>query len=1019
MPVELYTEYLDTRGLSSSEQLDAVAQVIGIKHSKQPFDLVITSDNPAFDFATTRRKLLFGDIPIVFCGYNYLKPENLKDLKNITGVNEETDYVALTNLILQVHPRTRTLVYITSTSNPTEKILYNVITKDIAPRYSKSHEVVILKNIDQLTLKQRLDALGPQSVVIIAGFLATKKPIQAITLINMTRTIVETSPFPVYSTLKSQLGTGIVGGRVKSGYNQGHFAAEMALKILGGKSADAIEPMMKGSEEAVFDVKALKRFGINMERLPPNARLINRAFSEMTPEEIVWLDKEHTVRVRVTDWPPYQFTQPAPSGIAVDYLDAVARQIGVNIEFIPDSLGWSASTKDLAGPKEHYDLILTMSRTSEREKLYAFTNNYLSSPRVIYARKDSPYILGIDSLSGKTVAAEKGFVSTKRLKDEYPKINLLEVATSEDALRMVAIGEADAYVGNLNNAGYIIKKQAYQNLVVAAPTPFKDHTNAMAVRKDWPELASLINKGLTAMTPQEQHVINEKWGTVEIRTPIDYTLVWQVLGAALLVLTVVFYWNWTLQRARKEADIARQNADTSKRELETIIKNLPTVFYIKDTGGRYLMGNRSWEETAGKKMAEMIGKSDDELNHLKASDHANEVDGKVLQESITINFEEYYPHPDGTKHNYLTTKAPLLDTKEKPYALITISTDITKLKEIESELKQAKEAAEAANQAKSAFLANMSHELRTPLNAVLGFSELMSSDRGLSDQHKNNLEIIHRSGHHLLQLINDVLDMSKIEAGKTQLETEDIDLGELILDVADMVRVRAEQKGLQLLLDQTSDFPRFVRGDGPKIRQILINLLSNSVKFTDQGGVTLRLDAKNGNPDWITLRGEVQDTGRGIESEDIERIFRPFEQLSSTVEQRGTGLGLAITRQFVELMDGEVSAASQPGKGSTFYFSIRVEPGSPDQIEAIEEKVVQTHRVIGLRQPGQEWRILIAEDVLENQVLLQQLLEQAGFQVRIAEDGLETIKLFEAWHPHFIWMDRRMPRLGGLEATQR
>ncbi|MES9879011.1 MAG: AAA family ATPase [Candidatus Sedimenticola sp. 1PA] len=351
--------------------------------------------------------------------------------------------------------------------------------------------------------------------------------------------------------------------------------------------------------------------------------------------------------------------------------------------------------------------------------------------------------------------------------------------------------------------------------------------------------------------------------------------------------------------------------------------------------------------------------------------------------------------------------------------LVSIGTilDITTLKEKEKEAQQAREIAETANKAKSLFLANMIHELRTPLNAVLGFSELMSADSGLNDQHKSNLEIINRSGHHLLQLINDVLDMSKIEAGKTRLEPTNLDLGALILDVTDMLRVRAEQKGLRLLLDQTSDFPRFVRADGPKIRQILINLLSNAIKFTDQGGVTLRLDASNGNPGHITLRVEVQDTGHGISKDDIGRIFQPFEQLATSSEQKGTGLGLAITRQFIKLMGGEISAASKQGKGSTFYFHIRVEPGEAEQVQVIEEKAVR--RVIGLIDSNKEWRILIAEDQLENQLLLKQLLEQAGFQVCIAEDGEETIQLFKSWHPHFIWMDRRMPHMDGLTATRK
>ncbi|MES9874921.1 MAG: PocR ligand-binding domain-containing protein [Candidatus Sedimenticola sp. 6PFRAG7] len=346
-----------------------------------------------------------------------------------------------------------------------------------------------------------------------------------------------------------------------------------------------------------------------------------------------------------------------------------------------------------------------------------------------------------------------------------------------------------------------------------------------------------------------------------------------------------------------------------------------------------------------------------------------------------------------------------------------VATDITELKVLENSLSNAKEAAEASNWAKSLFLANMSHELRTPLNAVLGFSQLMSNDQTLSPQHKSNLEIINRSGHHLLQLINDVLDMSKIESGKTQLEPEDIDLSTLILDVTDMMQIQAEEKGLQLLLDQSSDFPRYVRADGPKIRQILINLLSNSIKFTDQGGLTLRLAASSNQSDSITLKCEVQDTGRGISPEDIERIFQPFEQLVSAIEQKGTGLGLAITRQFVELMGGEISAASQPGKGSTFTFSIQVEPGNPEQVQIINGK--ETRRVIGLQDTTQAWRILIAEDQLENQLLLQQLLESVGFEVRIAEDGEKTVAIFNEWHPHFIWMDRRMPRMDGLTATRK
>lgn len=368
------------------------------------------------------------------------------------------------------------------------------------------------------------------------------------------------------------------------------------------------------------------------------------------------------------------------------------------------------------------------------------------------------------------------------------------------------------------------------------------------------------------------------------------------------------------------------------------------------------------------------------------------------------------------RNNFLLIK----NLKQSQEALAQRQTDLQdrnrELMKAQKETHLAMKRAESASRAKSVFLASMSHELRTPLNAILGFSEVIGSDTGLSPHHKKNLEIINRSGVHLLQLINDVLDMSKIEAGKAELYVEDMELAALIRDVVDMMQIPAKQKGLSLIFDQSSDFPRCVRADGPKIRQILINLLSNAIKFTDEGDVTLRLLSETSPPDAVILRGEVRDTGRGIHATNIERAFKPFEQLTANGEQKGTGLGLAITRRFVEMMGGEISASSQPGEGSTFSFSITVASCSSEQIPVAGKK--ETRQIISLVEPEQAWRILIVEDNPENQLLLRELLEKVGFQVRIAENGEKAIAVFKQWRPHLIWMDRRMPVMDGLTTTR-
>ena len=338
--------------------------------------------------------------------------------------------------------------------------------------------------------------------------------------------------------------------------------------------------------------------------------------------------------------------------------------------------------------------------------------------------------------------------------------------------------------------------------------------------------------------------------------------------------------------------------------------------------------------------------------------------------------------------------------------------------------------AQNANQAKSRFLANMSHELRTPLNAILGFTQLMTRDSSIGEEQQENLKIINRSGEHLLRLINDILEMSKIEVGQITLNESQFDLYLMLKSIEEMLRLKAEGKNLNLLFNIDSNVPQWVYTDEGKLRQIVINLLGNALKFTETGSIVLTVQLEENAQlaqdqieflfsDTYSLYFSVEDTGPGIEPEEMDRLFTAFEQTTiGRVSNEGTGLGLSICHKFVELMGGELKAESTIGKGSVFSFNVLLRSQETSTIEPVSQIDPEPRKVIGIAPNQPKFRILVVDDVAASRLLLNKLLTGIGFLVQEAGNGQEAIDLWSQWHPDLILMDMRMPVIDGYEATR-
>ncbi len=491
--------------------------------------------------------------------------------------------------------------------------------------------------------------------------------------------------------------------------------------------------------------------------------------------------------------------------------------------------------------------------------------------------------------------------------------------------------------------------------------------------------------------------------------------------ALLLILPFVALGREMNQRQGLSAELQQQHRElkNSESRLRTVIDTLPDMFWLKGTDGAYQLCNKRFETMLERPAAQIIGQTDQELLGEQRAQRFAQTDQQVVDWAIPMVFEEQLVHgPAGERLVIEYVKAPVFDEHGDIISVLGIGRDITKHKQTEADLQHAKVEAEVANKAKSEFLATMSHEIRTPMNGVVGMTSYLL-DTDLNAEQRKSLEVIRDSGESLIMIINDILDLSRLEQGQLQLEIGTFNPTQIVGSVVDILKPQADAKTINIVTEMDFLPDLALRGDAGRIRQILMNLIGNALKFTEQGTVTIRGLQADIAPDEVMLKFEIEDTGIGIDRAKLGKLFDSFVQVdSSSISQYGgSGLGLAISKQLVEAMHGEIGVDSILARGSCFWFKLPLRVASAEQhpqtladagATAIDDAVRAT---AGLK-------ILVVEDVWPNQLVARKMLEKMGHSVDIASNGIEALEAASNLQHDLIFMDVRMPVMDGITATR-
>lgn len=767
---------------------------------------------------------------------------------------------------------------------------------------------------------------------------------------------------------------------------------------------------------STFQVEARARWETFANHMQPITKV------QLSAAEKNWISLHPVVSYAgISDMPPFIFRgrDGQPAGLSVDVMNLIGERTG--LKFTGTLYDTQARAREaLAQGKAQ--LLSSMYEMPPDKHLPLRSLPYLSDLMVIVTRKGEAHLRNIGALTGKTVAVMTMNPLHDTLRRQYRGVTVHPASSAREALEQLANGKVDAAIVSISIANYRLNQFHHNRLVISGTAGDLPRPISLGIAPHHPELLDIVNKAIISLSPSELESLRHRWLTSRPHPESSWDrysdLLFYAAAVVVAALLMILLWSHSLKREVRRRKSAERTLRDQLAFQSTLLDSIPQPVVVRDLEGKLLSCNRSYLSFNKRPGSALVGRRLDEVPDLTIDDASVRLIMALYRQSLEEDrpiFRDVQVTRFGQQIDLLFWTTPFYAADGRQRGQLGGWLDITERARLAKELKVAKDAAESADRAKSTFLSTMSHEIRIPMNAIIGLLDLALRQPPPPDKLRETLDTACHAARQLMALLDDILDVSKIQAGKLDLAPRPVELGTLVDSTARVFHGLARQKGLAFDIDADPTLACWVMADPVRLRQIITNLMSNAIKFTHSGGIRLSSSLQPQGSGQVQLSVSVIDSGVGIDAAEQAGLFQPFVQLPSRAHCGGTGLGLAICKQLIDLMGGEISMASTPGKGTTVSFQVRLDiaPRPAVQVERPDQNDGQMveGRFSGLR-------VLIVDDHPANRIVLRNQLEYLGCRVIEAIDGQDGLDRWRADEFDLLITDSYMPRLSGEALTR-